>query len=216
LVLKKIRRVISLSALALLLVAVIFAFQRAMASPDLRAVDPAKMGRSESAMWKSYYDGNYARLGWETMGLACGQYGFSWWDGGRISLYASRSAMFFRKNTDDPRCALELEKYYAIIQRAVSGKFNVREAARLELEWWKARRRKVPPQEYARTIAKLIAVTYGVPEESVLPGAMMRTEALAYRDARRDGKMTTADWDEVTRQLSVAYTSLKTSIANAL
>ena len=212
---KKIGRIICLSALALLLVAVIFAFQHAMASPDLRGVDPAKAGRLESTMWKSYYDGNYARLGWLTAELACGQYGFSWWDGGRISLSAARSAMFFRKNTDDPRCAPELEKYYTIIQRAVGGKFDVQEAARLELEWWKERRRNVLPQEYARTIAKLIAVTYGVPDESVLPGATMRAEAMAYRDARRDGKMTAPDWDEVTRQLSEAYTSLKTSIAEA-
>jgi len=123
--------------------------------------------------------------------------------------------MFFRKNTNDPRCAPELEKYYAIIQRAVAGKFDVREAARLELEWWKERRRKVSPQEYARTIARLIAVTYEVPEEFALPGATMRAGAMAYRDARRDGKMTATDWDEVTRQLSGAYTSFKPPIAKA-
>jgi hypothetical protein len=43
----------------------------------------------------------------------------------------------------------------------------------------------------------------------------MRAEAMAYRDARRDGKMTAADWDEVTRQLSAAYASFKTAIASA-
>lgn len=212
---KKFRFLIATTALFIGLAITGVGVQHAQASPDLHGFDPAKMSRLESTMWKSYYEGRYVRLGRQTMELACGQFGFSWWDGAHMSLHAARSAMFFRKNTDDPRCAPELEKFHSIIQRAVAGKFDVREAARLELEWWKERRHNVPPQEYARTIAKLTAVTYGVPEESVLPAATMRAEAMAYRDARRDGKMTAADWDEVTRQLSAAYASFKTAIASA-
>jgi hypothetical protein len=32
---------------------------------------------------------------------------------------------------------------------------------------------------------------------------------MAYRDARRNGKMTAADWAEISRQLTEAYTLLK-------
>ena len=67
---------------------------------------------------------------------------------------------------------------------------------------------KVPPQEYARTIAQLTALNYGLNENAALPAASMRAEAMAYRDARRDGKMTELDWSEVTRQLSAAYADL--------
>jgi hypothetical protein len=176
--------------------------------------DPEEMSRLESGMWRSYYDGRWPQLGCQTMEVACGQYRFSWWDGARLSLHAPLPALFFRKNTDDPRCLPQLEQYYAIISKATGQKFDIRAAAALELEWWKERRRGITPEDYARTIARATALVYGVPEDKVLPAARMRAEAMAYRDARRDGKMTDADWHEIARQLRLAYASLKESVTN--
>jgi len=198
------------------LFAAIIGIQDAQAAPDLRGFDPAKMGRLESSMWRSYYEGRYVRLGWQTMKATCGQYRFSWWDGARISLHAARAARYFRANADDPRCVPALVKYYTIIQRSLGREFDVQEAARLELQWWRERRLNLSAADYGKTIARLTALTYGVPEDSVLPTAVMRAEAMAYRDARRGGKMTGSDWDEVTRQLTLAYVSLKTSVADGL
>ena len=129
-----------------------------------------------------------------------------------MSLHAARSALFFRRYTEDPRCLPELEQYYAIIWNETGRKFDIRTAAALELQWWKERRRHVAPQDYARNIAQVTALVYRVPEETVLPAARMRAEAMAYRDARRDGKMTDADWQEIARQLMLAYASLKEAV----
>ncbi len=179
-----------------------------LARPDLSGFEPAAMGRLESAMWRSYYEGRWFRLGVQTMEVACGQYNFSWWDGARLATHAAVSAAHFRTRTNDPRSLPELVSYYRIIERAAPARFDVSEAARLELAWWTERRMKVPPQEYARTIAQLTALNYGLNENAALPAASMRAEAMAYRDARRDGKMTELDWSEVTRQLSAAYADL--------
>ncbi len=189
-------------------------FENAVSGPDMTGFDPQVMGCLESAMWRSYYEGRWVQLACQTMEGGCGQYGLSWWDGARLSLRAARSALFFRKNTEDPRCLPELEQYYSIISKATDRNFDVRAAAALELQWWKERRRKVPPQDYARTIAQLTALLYRVPEETVLPTAVMRAEAMAYRDARRDGKMTDAEWQEIARQLVLAYGSLKEAVTN--
>ncbi|MFZ4774044.1 MAG: hypothetical protein ACOYM3_01690 [Terrimicrobiaceae bacterium] len=148
------------------------------------------------------------------MAGACGQYGFSWWDGACASMHAARAALFFRKNTDDPSCVPELEQYYAIISKATDRHFEIRAAAALELQWWKDRRHQVAPSEYAKTIARATALVYGVPEVTVLPAARMRAEAMAYRDSRRDGKMTDADWQEIAHQLMRAYASLKEALTN--
>jgi hypothetical protein len=187
-------------------------FQDAVSKPDMTGFNPQEMGQLESAMWRSYYDGHWIQLACQTMEGACGQYGFSWWDGARASMHAARAALFFRRNTDDPRCLPELEQYYAIISKATGRKFDVRTAAALELQWWKERRRHVAPQDYARNIAQVTALVYRVPEETVLAAATMRAEAMAYRDARRDGKMTDADWQEIARQLMLAYASLKEAV----
>ena len=207
-----VRSVFGATSILAVVAALFVWFENAVSKPDMRGFGPQEMGRLESAMWRSYYEGHWLQLACQTMEGACGQYGFSWWDGSRSSLHAARAALFFRKHTDDPRCLPELDQYYAIISSATGQKFDVRVAAALELEWWKERRRGIVPQDYARTIARATALVYGVPEETVLPAARMRAEAMAYRDARRDGKMTDADWQEIARQLMLAYASLKEAV----
>ena len=209
-----IRRVFGGATVLVAVVALLIWLQDAVSKPDMSGFDPQEMGRLESGMWRSYYDGRWLQLACQTMEGACGQYRFSWWDGSRSSLHASRAALFFRKNTDDPRCLPELDRYYAIISKATGQKFDIRAAASLELQWWKERRRSIAPNDYARTIARATALVYGVPEETVLPAARMRAEAMAYRDARRDGKMTDTDWQEIARQLMLAYASLKEAVTN--
>jgi len=209
-----IRRVFGGASVLVAVVALLIWLQDAVSKPDMSGFDPQEMGRLESGMWRSYYDGRWLQLACQTMEGASGQYRFSWWDGSRSSLHAARAALFFRKNTDDPRCLPELDRYYAIISKATGQKFDIRAAAALELEWWKERRRGITPEDYARTIARATALVYGVPEETVLPAARMRAQAMAYRDARRDGKMTDADWQEIARQLMLAYASLKEAVTN--
>lgn len=193
--------------------AFIIAVQHHLARPDLRGFDSQQMGSLESGMWRSYYEGRWGLLGWQTLTVAHDQCGFSWWDSLRMGAHAARSALYFRKNTDDPRCLPELEAYYTIIRRGTAGTFDIPTAARLELEWWKERRRNVPPQDYARTIARLAALVYGLTEESMLPASRLRAEAMAFRDARRDAKMTDADWQEVSRQLEAAYAAQREALA---
>ena len=209
-----IRRVIGVTTMLAVVVAIFVWFQDAVSGPDMTGFDPQEMGRLESAMWRNYYQGHWIQLACQTMEGACGQYGFSWWDGSRLSLHAARAALYFRKKTDDPRCRPELDRYYAIISKATGQKFDIRAAASLALQWWKERRRSIAPNDYARTIARATALVYGVPEETVLPAARMRAEAMAYRDARRDGKMTDTDWQEIARQLMLAYASLKEAVTN--
>jgi hypothetical protein len=201
---------IGLMALAAGLVLVVA--QDRTARPNPRGFDPQEMGRLESAMWRSYYDGRWLRLIGQTMQVSCGQYGFSWWDGARLSKHAAIAAMYFRRETNDPRCIGQLESYYGIVRHATRISFDVSEAARLELQWWQERRRDVPPAQYARTIARLSGFIHGVGEVEAMESALLRTHAMVYRDARRDGKMTDADWEEVSRQLTAAYTVLKNEV----
>jgi len=203
------------AGIPLAVVVVIFVwFENAVSNPNLTEFVPQETGRLESGMWRSYYEGRWLQLACQTIQGACGQYGFSWWDGARLSLHAARSALFFRKSTDDPRCLPELEQYYEIVRKATGRNFDSHLAAALELEWWKARRQGKAPIDYAPTIARLTGHVYGLPEGRVLRAAKLRAEAMAYRDARRDGRMTEADWQEIACQLQLAALSLKESVAN--
>lgn len=70
------------------------------------------------------------------------------------------------------------------------------------------RRENVAPHDYAVTVARLTAMLYGLAPEAMLPSAKLRVDAMVYRDARRDGAMTDADWQEVERLLVAAYADL--------
>jgi len=194
------------------LVALALAIQHHFSSPDIAAFEPREIGRLEAGLWRSYYEEDWVKLGWRIMRIACQQYRFSWWDGGRLALHATQAAAWFRHHTDDPRCLLALEKYYWVVQGGAHVKLDVREAARLELEWWKARRSNVPAEKYGQTIARLTGLLYGISEEKASLMSSKRAGAMAYRDARRDGKMSEADWERVEQQLAAAYEVLRASL----
>jgi hypothetical protein len=203
------RRVLRIATLTLVAVVGLVAGQHLLARPDCGGFDPVAMGRIEADMWRNYYSHRWGRLGLGLMRATCGQYGFSWWDGIRVAAHAGRAAALFRVNTDDPRCLPELERYYRIVAPALRGRFDPAEAARLELAWWQERRRDMPPHAYADTIARLTALVHGIPRSEALPACLLRAEAMEYRDARSDGRMTEADWAEVTRILTAAHTDLR-------
>jgi hypothetical protein len=181
--------------------------------PDLRKFDPVEMGNRETSMWRSYYEGHWVRLGWEAFRLSCSEYGFSWWDSGRASAYAAVAALHFRRNTNDPRCLPLLEKYYQVIENGVSGEIPVAEAAKRELEWWRERRRKLPPEKYAKTIARLASLIYGGETARYLDASEKRAAAMKFRDDHREGTMEEADWEHVSGMLQSAYSSLKDSLS---
>lgn len=192
--------------------AAVVAVQHLAARPDVGGFDARGMGETEASMWRSYYEGRWLTLAGQTLQASCGQCGFSWWDGARLASHAALAAHYFRKQTDDPRCISQLQSYYTIMRRGIKADADTAEMAHLELEWWKERRRNLPPSEYARTIARLTGLIYGIDSDRALPAARLRAEAMAYRDARRDGRMTESDWSEVASQLTAAYTALKSEI----
>jgi hypothetical protein len=212
---RRVRRAGLALAGLLLLLAGALAVEHRLARPDFLGFAPAAMGRQEAAMWRHYYEGRWCRLGVQALTLARRQFGFSCWDSARLAFHAARAAARFRADTHDPRCLPELERYYAIVRRALGREFDIRAAARLELDWWQERRRGLGPAVYARTIARLTALVYGVDEAAVLEAATLRAEAMATRDAQRHGRMTDADWAEIARLLTDAYARLKDALATA-
>ena len=189
------------------LIALLVGAQHLLARPDMAAFEPAAMGRIEARMWRRYYEGRWLQLGCGALDAACGQYGFSWWDGTRLALDAVRAAAAFRVRQDDPICLPALTHYYGIVHQAAPVRFSPVDAARLELRWWSERREDVQPSDYAVTVARLTAMLYGLPTEAALPSAQGRVDAMVYRDAR-GSRMTDADWQEVERLLVAAYADL--------
>jgi hypothetical protein len=183
---------------------------------DLRAFDPAEMARLETAMWRDYYDKRYAALFYHLYESTRTQFGFSPFRSLHIALSAAEAARTFqptRSRREADAALPALVAYYRDFAPAAPVTFDVAEAARLELDWWQARREAVGPQDYGLTIARVTALTYGGSAEDagIRQFGVARAEAMAYRDARGEG-ITEADWAAIEAQLAGAYRSLKASV----
>ena len=184
---------------------------------DLRGFEPAEIARLETAMWRDYYDKRYVGLFGHLYQVSRTQFGFSPLDSFQIALAAAQAASAFqpthsREAANTAR--LPLETYYGLLTSAVPGGFDVAEAARLELDWWQARREAAGPDLFGVTVARVSAIIYGKPvdDPSLLTAGIGRAEAMAYRDELGEA-MTDPDWSEVECRLRRAYWSLKAAVA---
>lgn len=184
---------------------------------DLRAFDPAEMARLETAMWRDYYDKRYAALFYHLCASTRTQFGFSPFRSLHIALKAAEAAKAFQPthSRQEANAALPaLVAYYRDFAVAAPAAFDAEKAARLELDWWQARREAVGPWDYGLTIARVAALTYGESAEDadITQFGIVRAEAMAYRDERGEA-ITEADWANIETQLAGAYRSLKASVA---
>ncbi|MDA9506056.1 hypothetical protein XI09_15730 [Bradyrhizobium sp. CCBAU 11386] len=183
---------------------------------DLRAFDPAEMARLETAMWRDYYDKRYGALFYHLYESTRTQFGFSPLQSLHVAFSAAEAARTFqptRSRREADAALPALVAYYRNFASAASGAFDVEEAARLELDWWQARREAVAPRDYGLTIARVAALTYGrsADDSGIRRFGIARAEAMAFRDARGEA-INDADWTRIEKQLGEAYRTLKASI----
>jgi hypothetical protein len=183
---------------------------------DLRAFDPAEMARLETAMWRDYYDKRYGALFYHLYESTRTQFGFSPLQSLHVAFSAAEAARTFqptRSRREADAALPALVAYYRNFAPAAPVAFDVEEAARLELDWWQARREAVAPRDYGLTIARVAALTYGraADDTGIRQFGIARAEAMAFRDARGEA-ITDADWMRIENQLGEAYRTLKASI----
>ncbi len=184
--------------------------------PDLRAFDPRAMARSETVMWRHYYERRYLLLFADLYGNSRTQYGFSPWDSARIAFAAARAAKAFQPSASrsGAQAALPyLEDYFGLLSRATPVPLDVKAAARAELDWWQARREDIAPAAYGAMIARVSTLLYGQDTEKFREAGILRAEAMAFRDASGDS-LTDAGWSTIETILTKAYKIMKQEVSS--
>ncbi|QRM35370.1 hypothetical protein [Microvirga sp. VF16] len=183
--------------------------------PDLRRFDPIAVGAAEAELWRAYYDHRYATLAMRLVLFNRTQYGFSLADSLRSGLSAMRAAQRFQisQSRDEAMAALPaLIDHFAVIRQATHARFDPVEAARLELDWWQARRENVGVAGYASLIAAATAYVYEIAPGSLAAYARLRAEAMDLRDTRAD-RIREDDWQTIADRLMRAYQALHAATA---
>jgi hypothetical protein len=155
-----------------------------------RSFDPNRVGRLECVTWVTYYRRDWPRFLRAAVSVTRHAFGLSW----PATLYASwlvlRANQLWAPYPDnDPAGARErMRRFYALVAARHGETFDVGEAARREVEWWRVHRLRQreqpdsPAGALVDALAALFAHVYGVEAERVRPAAEERARAMDLSD----------------------------------
>jgi len=185
---------------------------------DMRDFEADEVARLDTAMWRSYYSRERLKLFGQLSELLEEQYKLRFWRRQIIAYYAAKATFVFKdgKTREDYEKALpDLEKFYGEIRDISTTDFNVKKAAKLELEWWIVHRQRKQYKEgdLARALAETAAEVYKLPVESCLEHGDLRAKAMEIRDMKAEsGGVSEEDWQKIDELLHQSWRSLHKAV----
>ena len=185
---------------------------------SLREFDADEVARLETAMWRSYYGRERARLFAELGELLRTQYRLPLVRSNVVAYQAAKAAFVFKEGrgrADYEKALPNLFKFYEAIREVGDVEFDVERAARLELEWWivHRERKRHAPGDLERALADLAAEIYRVPAERLSEHARLRAEAMEIRDTKAEqGGVNEDDWRRIDALLRASWRSLHAAV----
>ena len=167
--------------------------ERGQQPSPMRSFDPRQVGALECRAWVTYYRREWAALLVASVGLVRAGFRMSW----PRTLYGAwlvlRANQLWAPVDNDPdgarRC---MERFYRLVAADSGEVLDTAEAARLEVDWWRAHRlvQHGPArngdgragQDLVDALVRLYAFLYRVDPAEVAPAATLRAEAMDVSD----------------------------------
>jgi hypothetical protein len=176
----------------------------------VRSFDPVRLGNFEAEAWVAYYQRRWGTFLRASLGLVREGFGLPWPATLRGAWYVLRANQAWAPYPDnDPnRARTYMRRFYALVTRYHGETFDLDEAARLEVDWWRVHRELQREAHGSEThgsetqageaqgggtqgglddltaaLASLYAHVYGVPADRVRAAAAHRAEAMTISDA---------------------------------
>ena len=190
----------------------------------MRAFDPVRLGNAEADAWVAYYRREWAKFLRAAITMVRTGFALSWPRSVQGAWYVLRGNQLWAPfpENDAAGAREQMRRFYTLVSRAHHQTYDVDEAARLEIGWWRAHRelqhRDVYPEATEEglvdALAALYAHVYEVPVESVREAAAGRAKAMAVSDswvaAGRDPASPALD--EERAELIRGYTALRAAV----
>jgi hypothetical protein len=156
----------------------------------MRSFDPRRLGSAECDAWVAYYRRRWVAVLLAVVRMVRVGFGLSWprtLYGARLVLRANQLWAPVRNN--DPDGARQaMRRFYALVAKAHGEPFDVNEAARLGIEWWRVHRNRqrkaalAASTEVEDALTALYAHVYGVDPDQVRRAAAERATAVRISD----------------------------------
>lgn len=155
----------------------------------MRDFDPVRLGNAETDVWAYYYQRRWGAFLRTALTMVRVGFGMSWLSTLRGAWWVLRANQLWAPYPDnDPAGAQALmRRFYALVARTAGESFDVDEAARLEVEWWRVHRllqhdAALDPSALDDAFVALYAHVYGVPAASLRAAAAGRAEGTRISD----------------------------------
>jgi hypothetical protein len=154
----------------------------------MRAFDPRAIGGREAGAWVAYYRRQWGRFLLYAVGMVRAGFALSWPRtvyGAWLVLRANQ--LWAPQTGNDPAGARRcMHRFYRIVAHHHDESFDVTEATRLEVEWWRVHREAQhhdgAQADLVDALAALYAHVYGVAPDAVRLAARERAAAMAIAD----------------------------------
>lgn len=216
---RRLKRVLKIGAVLVLVLAAWVTYDLSSSSrTSLREFDADEVARLDTAMWRSYYSRQRARLYTQLTELLRTQYRLPFWRSNAVAYRAAKAAFVFKdghSRADYERALPDLVSFYKSIRSVSDTDFDPERAAKLELEWWivHRERKQHAPGDLERALADLQAELFRVPAERLMEHARLRAEAMVIRDTKAEqGGVTEDDWKRIDELLHQSWRSLHAAV----
>jgi hypothetical protein len=158
----------------------------------MRSFDPRRVGAFECRAWVAYYRREWVALLVASVGLVRAGFRMSWLRTLRGAWLVLRGNQLWAPADNDPdgarRC---MERFYRLVARDSGEALDTVEAARLEVDWWRAHRLvqhgpgdggEQSHRELVDALVRLYTFLYRTEPAEVAPAAALRVEAMDVSD----------------------------------
>jgi hypothetical protein len=154
---------------------------------DLARFDPRRVAHYEKENYVAYYRRHWLRLLVVSISMVKEAYQLSLFQAVYVAYLVARAEMAAAPfpNNDIPRAEAYMARMYAFLKSMYNLKFDVAEAARVEVNWWVVHRRlfaQEQNQEVIDALAASMSSFFGRPPEVFMASAVERARGILYSD----------------------------------
>ncbi len=181
-------------------------------------MNPGQIAYYEAAGWRAYYDRKWLKMLRLLLQFLQEQFRIPFPMSLLAAYYTTRaSRLWVPVNHDEQKVLTYLTKFYSVARRYSGLRFDVREVARLELQYFEVHRRlsgKPDKEEFLQTLIALHSAIFALSPEAVRESAEWRLKAANIVDliTSRTSTNIEEDWRALEGYLRRCYSSIQQAL----